>query len=511
MFSFALLLSAGLVPALVAQLSASAMQDLAARKRWWRVGFNMGQYAFTLTAAAGMLSLVLGHEPPLGSRFGAHDLLAVGAAAAAFFVINLLLVTRATTYYEGTPLTKALRTDLIFSLSVGAVLLCFAPAVVTVLDFSPVLFPLLFMPLLAVYSSGRQTVRIAKAEHQAMHDSLTELPNRRSFRVEVARALRAPGATRAAVLLVDLNVSRRSTTRSATTTAISLLRQVGPRLQGAFRDADFVARLGGDEFAVFMPNVRDPRNVHTAVHRFQTALKTPIEADGISIELDASVGIAWYPEHGRDVDTLLQRADVAMYKAKDTQRSLVTYRAEDDYHSHARLALVTDLRRAISGDDLVLHYQPQVDVRRGAPVGAEGLVRWNHPQRGLLRPSDFIELAEHTGLIKDLTYSVIDLGLHDLREWQDAGRELSLSLNISARCLVDRTFPDEVERLLALHGVPGDSLDARAHRELADGRPGRGQGDHAPPQRRSACRSPSTTSAPATRRSPTSPSCRCAS
>ena len=458
MFSFALLLSAGLVPALVAQLSASAMQDLAARKRWWRVGFNMGQYAFTLTAAAGMLSLVLGHEPPLGSRFGAHDLLAVGAAAAAFFVINLLLVTRATTYYEGTPLTKALRTDLIFSLSVGAVLLCFAPAVVTVLDFSPVLFPLLFMPLLAVYSSGRQTVRIAKAEHQAMHDSLTELPNRRSFRVEVARALRAPGATRAAVLLVDLNRFKEVNDTLGHHHGDLVLRQVGPRLQGAFRDTDFVARLGGDEFAVFMPNVRDPRNVHTAVHRFQTALKTPIEADGISIELDASVGVAWYPEHGRDVDTLLQRADVAMYKAKDTQRSLVTYRAEDDYHSHARLALVTDLRRAISGDDLVLHYQPQVDVRRGAPVGAEGLVRWNHPKRGLLRPSDFIELAEHTGLIKDLTYSVIDLGLHDLREWQDAGRELSLSLNISARCLVDRTFPDEVERLLALHGVPGDSL-----------------------------------------------------
>jgi diguanylate cyclase (GGDEF)-like protein len=458
MFSFALLLSVGLVPALVAQLAASAIQDLMAGKRWWRVGFNMGQYAITLAIAAMVLALVVGHQAPLGSSFSVEDLLAVGAAAGAFFVVNLLLVTRATTYHDGTPIISALKSDLIFSLSVGAVLLCFAPAVVTVLDFSPALFPLLFMPLLAVYSAGRQAVRMAKAEHQATHDSLTELPNRRWFREEVARALAEPGSKRAAILLVDLNRFKEVNDTLGHHHGDLVLRQVGPRLEGAFRESDIVARLGGDEFAVFMPNVSESQAAHSAVQRFQMALKTPIEADGISIELDASVGVAWYPDHGDDVDTLLQRADVAMYKAKDAQRSLVTYRAEDDYHSHARLALVSDLRRALGADDLVLHYQPQVDVRLDAPVGAEGLVRWNHPERGLLRPAEFIELAEHTGLIKDLTYHVIDLGLHDLRGWHDAGKELSLSLNISARCLLDRSFPDEVERLLALHGVEGKSL-----------------------------------------------------
>jgi diguanylate cyclase (GGDEF)-like protein len=458
MFSFALLLSTGLVPALAAQLTASAVQDLIARKPWWRVGFNMGQYAFTLVAAAAVLTGVEGHQPPLGSHFGMGDLLAVGAAAGAYFLMNLLLVTRATTYYEGTPLLTALRGDLIFSLSVGAVLLCFAPAVVTVLDFSPALFPLLFMPLLAVYSAGRQTIRTAKAEHQASHDSLTELPNRRWFREEVARALAAAGARRAAVLLVDLNRFKEVNDTLGHHHGDLVLRQVGPRIQAAFRQKDVVARLGGDEFAVFMPDVTEPGSAHAAVQRFQAALKTPIEADGISIELDASVGLAWYPDHGTDVDTLLQRADVAMYRAKDTQRSLVTYRAEDDYHSHARLALVTDLRRALSEDALLLHYQPQVDVRRDTPVGAEGLVRWNHPERGLLRPADFIEVAEHTGLIKDLTYNVIDLGLRDLRAWHDSGRELSLSLNISARCLLDRSFPEEVARLLASHRVGGSDL-----------------------------------------------------
>jgi diguanylate cyclase (GGDEF)-like protein len=458
MFSFALLLSAGLVPALVAQVAASVIQDLAARKPWWQIGFNVGQYSLTLVAAAGSIALVEGHLPPLGSHFGAGDLVAVGAGALTFFVVNLMLVTRATTYYEGTPILAALRSDLAFGLSVGAVLLCFAPAVVTVLKFSPALYPLLFMPLLAVYSAGRQAVRTAKAEHQAAHDSLTELPNRRWFREEVARALAIPGSLRAAVLLVDLNRFKEVNDTLGHHHGDMVLREVGPRLQAAFRGTDLVARLGGDEFAVFLPEVTDTSSVHSAVQRFQTALRTPIEVAGVSIELDASVGLAWYPEHGTDVDTLLQRADVAMYRAKDTQRSIVSYRAEDDYHSHARLALVSDLRRALTDDSLLLHYQPQVDVQRERPVAAEGLVRWNHPEQGLLTPAHFIDVAEHTGLIKDLTCNVIDLGLGDLRRFRESGRELSLSLNISARSLLDRSFPTEVAALLATHRITGDLL-----------------------------------------------------
>jgi diguanylate cyclase (GGDEF)-like protein len=458
MFSFALLLSAGLVPALIAQVAASAIQDLAARKPWWQTSFNAGQYSITLIAAAGAIALVEGHLPPLGRHFGAADLVAVAAGALTFFVVNLMLVTRATTYYEGTPILAALRSDLAFGVSVGAVLLSFAPAVITVLTFSPALYPLLFMPLLAVYSAGRQAVRTAKAEHQAAHDSLTELPNRRWFREEVARMLAIPRPHRAAVLLVDLNRFKEVNDTLGHHHGDMVLREIGPRLQAAFGATDLVARLGGDEFAVFMPEVEDTNSVHSAVQRFQTALTTPVEVDGVSIELDASAGLAWYPEHGTDVDTLLQRADVAMYRAKDTQRSIVTYRAEDYYHSHARLALVGDLRRALSDGQLLLHYQPQVDVQRERPVAAEGLVRWNHPEQGLLAPVHFIDVAEHTGLIKDLTYNVIDIGLRDVGRMRESGRELSLSLNISARSLLDRGFPAEVAALLATHNVSGDLL-----------------------------------------------------
>ncbi len=457
MFSFALLLTAGLIPAVAAQTVASAVQDVVARKPLWRIAFNMGQYTLTLAAAAFAIKLIVGHDPPLGSRFGAVELAAVFAAAGAFFAVNLLLVTRATSLYEGTPLLSALRGDLVFSLSVGMVLLCLAPIVVTVLDFSPALFPLFFIPVFGIYSSGRQAARTAKAEHEAMHDSLTGLPNRRWFREAVGRALAAPGVGRSAVMLVDLNRFKDVNDTLGHHHGDLVLREVGPRIRSCFRGEDLVARLGGDEFALFLRDVSE-QAVEAAVQRLQAALQAPFEADGISIELDASAGIAWAPDHGSDVDTLLQRADVAMYRAKETHRSLVAYRPEDDHHSHARLALVTDLRRALLEHRLVLHYQPQIDVRHGNTVAAEGLVRWNHPERGLLEPADFIGVAEETGVIKDLTYHVINLGLRDLGRWQHAGRDLALSLNIPGPCLLDRNFPLEVERLLGMHGVDGRSL-----------------------------------------------------
>jgi diguanylate cyclase (GGDEF)-like protein len=457
MFSFALLLGMGLIPALAAQLTASVVQDRFAGKPWWQVGFNIGQYTLALVTAGVMLAVLGGYGALNGPHFDAADLLAVIGAAAGYFVVNLLLVTRATTLYMGTPFSQALRSDLLFGLSVSAVLLCLAPVVVTVLQFSPVLYPLLLVPLVGVYISGRQTVRTVTAEHLARHDSLTELPNRRWFMETVGAALQNPALAAGGLLLVDLNGFKDVNDTLGHHRGDLVLQEVGPRLRAAFRSEDLVARLGGDEFAVFMPGA-DVAAAQAAVARLQDALHTPVDVDGISIELDASIGLAWYPHHGTDVDTLLQRADVAMYRAKASHQPLEVYRAEDDYHSPERLVLATDLRRALADDQLVLHYQPQVELGHGRPVAAEGLVRWRHPQRGLLGPLEFIEVAERNGLIKDLTYRVIDLGLRDLRRWSQEGRQLSLSLNVSVRCLLDRRFPDEVESLLSRHGVDGHSL-----------------------------------------------------
>ena len=457
MFSFALVLGVGLVPALAAQLAASILQDRIARKPWWQVGFNIGQYTFSLSAAAAVLRAAGGYGALHGSGFASIDLAAVLAAAAAFFVVNMVLVMRATTLYEGTPFSAALRSDFSFGFSVGAVLLCLAPVVVTVLRFSPILFPMLLIPLVGVYISGRQTVRTATAEHLARHDSLTELPNRRWFLEAVSSALKTPALQCGGLLLVDLNGFKEVNDTLGHHRGDLVLREMGPRLRASFRSEDLFARLGGDEFAVFMPNV-NPNVARSAVQRLQDALRAPIDIDGNSIEIGASIGLAWYPEHGTDVDTLLQRADVAMYRAKASHATLEVYRTEDDHHSPERLALAADLRRAVADDQLVLHYQPQVDLGHGHPVAAEGLVRWRHPQRGLLGPHEFIAVAERTGLIKELTQRVLDLGLRDLRTWTDQGRDLSLSLNVSVRSLLDPRFPEEVARLLSLHGVNGRAL-----------------------------------------------------
>jgi diguanylate cyclase (GGDEF)-like protein len=457
MFSFALLLGVGLVPALAAQLLASVVQDRVARKPWWQVGFNLGQYTLTLGAAAGVLMLAGTYGNLPSTSFSPADLVTVLAAAAAYFTVNLVLVTRATTLYQGIAFARALEPDLTFGLSVGAVLLCLAPVVVVVLQFSPILYPLLLVPLVGVYVSGRQSVRTAAAEHLARHDSLTELPNRRWFMEAVGAALKHPALRCGGLLLVDLNGFKEVNDTLGHHQGDRVLQEVGPRIQSSFRAEDLVARLGGDEFAVFMPGA-DSGAARSAVQRLQDALRAPIDLDGNSIELGASIGLAWYPEHGGDVDTLLQRADVAMYRAKATHRSLEVYRTEDDYHSPERLTVAADLRRALAADQLVLHYQPQVELGHGRAVAAEGLVRWRHPQRGLLGPLQFIEVAERTGLIKDLTYRVLDLGLRDLRTWNEEGRSLSLSLNVSVRNLLDPRFPEEVARLLALHGVDSHAL-----------------------------------------------------
>jgi diguanylate cyclase (GGDEF)-like protein len=457
MFSFALLLGLGLLPALAAQLIASIVQDRIAGKPWWQVGFNVGQYTLSLAAAAAVLTWLGGYGALRTPGFGPVDLLAVLGSAAGYFVVNLMLVTRATTLYTGTRLSDALRSDLIFGLSVSAVLLCLAPVVVTVFQFSPILYPLLLVPLVGVYISGQQTARTVTAEHLARHDSLTELPNRRWFLESVGAALKSPSLTRGGLLLVDLNGFKEVNDTLGHHRGDLVLQEVGPRLRAAFRGEDLVARLGGDEFAVFMPGA-DSSAPRSAVERLQDALHLPIDVDEISIELGASIGLAWYPEHGGDVDTLLQRADVAMYRAKANHRSLEVYRTEDDYHTPERLVLAADLRRALAEDQLELHYQPQVELGRGRPVAAEGLVRWHHPHRGLLGPLEFIDVAERSGLIKDLTHRVLDLGLRDLRVWGEQGRNLSLSLNVSVRSLLDRRFPEEVERLLALHGVDGHAL-----------------------------------------------------
>jgi diguanylate cyclase len=296
--------------------------------------------------------------------------------------------------------------------------------------------------------------------HQALHDPLTGLPNRILLRDRTGQAIRQSDRelVPAALLLLDLDRFKEVNDTLGHHYGDQLLVQVGQRLQAALRKVDTVARLGGDEFAVLLPRIEAAEGAVTVAEKLQAALEEPFLLEGLSLDVEASIGVALYPEHGSDPEELLQRADIAMYVAKDTHAGFVLFDPSLDQHSPRRLALLGELRRAIDHQQLVLHYQPKVDAHTGQMLGVEALVRWQHPERGLIPPNDFIPLAERTGLIGPLTHYVLDAALHQCREWRQAGHELAIAVNVSARSLLDLAFPNQVAGLLARWELPARLL-----------------------------------------------------
>ena len=207
-------------------------------------------------------------------------------------------------------------------------------------------------------------------------------------------------------------------------------------------------------FGVLLTGVGGPDEARRRADDLVTGLERPFPVGGGLVDVEASIGMALYPEHGNDPEELLQRADIAMYTAKETHAGFVLFDPKHDQHSPKRLALLGELRRALEQRQLLLHYQPKVDAHTGRVLGVEALVRWQHPDHGLVPPGEFIPLAERTGLITPLTHYVLDEALRQCRQWHDAGHELTVAVNVSARRLLDLQFPDEVADLLARHQVP---------------------------------------------------------
>jgi diguanylate cyclase (GGDEF)-like protein len=299
-----------------------------------------------------------------------------------------------------------------------------------------------------------------RIRQQALSDALTGLPNRTLLLDRAAQAIRQADRelVPAALLLIDLDRFKEVNDTLGHHCGDQLLVQVGQRLRAALRGVDTVARLGGDEFAVLLPRITTGEGAVTVAGKLQAALQEPFTLQGLALEVEASIGLALYPEHGSDPDELLQRADIAMYVAKDTHAGFVLFDPRQDQHSPRRLALLGELRRAIEGRQLLLHYQPKIDAHSGQVLGVEALVRWQHPTHGLVPPAEFIPLAERTGLIGPLTHYVMDAALHQCRDWRQAGHELPVAVNVSARRLLDLAFPDEVAELLARWEVPARLL-----------------------------------------------------
>ncbi len=299
-------------------------------------------------------------------------------------------------------------------------------------------------------------------EHQALHDPLTGLPNRVLFGERIGQAIRHArrNGTQLAVLLMDLDRFKEVNDSLGHPAGDQLLIEVTARIRSAIRDSDTFARLGGDEFGILLPELNDAAGVTPVLDRISAALEAPITVHTLPLAVEASIGIAMYPDNGAEAQVLIQRADVAMYEAKRESASACFFDQESHQYDTNRLTLVGELRRALEDDELILHYQPKAMLDDDASVhSVEALVRWQHPTRGLIFPDAFIPIAQETSLIGPLTLHVVEMALRQGRAWRDDGLDLTIAVNLSTRNLLDREFPRRLEGLLESAGMPASSLE----------------------------------------------------
>jgi diguanylate cyclase len=307
----------------------------------------------------------------------------------------------------------------------------------------------------------REVRTLAHSRQLALTDELTGLGNRRAFYEQVELRTRAMGPDGGgALLLLDLDRFKEVNDSLGHHAGDDLLRLVADRLSDCLDGSkDLLARLGGDEFAIFLAEV-EAADAEAIAERVHSVLAPPFTVDGVTVRVDASVGIALYPAHGREVANLLRRADIAMYQAKSARSGHFAYSPEaDSTGGEERLRTLEELREAVLSGGLTVFYQPKVDSRTLRVGGVEALVRWPHPTRGLLLPESFLPLAEHAGLMRDLTTAVLVQSLAQVRIWRDNGRALSVAVNLSASSLVDVELPQRVSAILSSHGLPADALE----------------------------------------------------
>ena len=288
---------------------------------------------------------------------------------------------------------------------------------------------------------------LAELQVQALSDSLTGLPNRILFQDRLRQQIlvSARSASRFPVFVMDIDRFKEVNDSFGHETGDRLLVAVGERIEGALRESDTVARFGGDEFALLIPTADTDEKAMMVARKVRTAFEAPFELQGVMVNVEGSIGIATFPDNGEDPQTLIKHADEAMYVAKRDNSGYEMYTMSHQLKSLDRLLLMGEFRQAVERDELVLHFQPEVDPRTGEIVAVEALVRWQHPTRGLLSPDQFVPLAEQSGLIRPLTRWVIDNAVHQVRLWRaPSGRPMVVAVNMSARDFQDADLPDHV-------------------------------------------------------------------
>lgn len=303
--------------------------------------------------------------------------------------------------------------------------------------------------------AAEETIR-----HLAFHDRLTGLPNQASLRLRLEDAVRnATGNGRGlAFLLINLDTLKEINNTLGRVNGDLVMKEAAMRLAGLLEESQTLARPGGSEFAVIVPG-GDVACATAFAHKIPQLLRQPFILEKLPVEIKATVGIALCPEHGDNPDLLMQRAAVAMWGARREARDYAFYEVARDPFSPSRLVLMGELRHAIEENELVLHFQAKVDVESRKTIGAEALVRWEHPKRGLLPPNDFIPLAEQSGLIRPLTQWVLNEALRQLQVWQQDGIGITIAVNLSTHSLIDPQLKDHVSELLERWEVMPASLE----------------------------------------------------
>lgn len=449
----------GWVPAGLVALAVAGLVGAARRQRW-RQGL-LHASVDVLGIGAGALALaVFGETPSVESPWGPDDWGPSAVPAVALAAVGYLLVTRLLLWFSVVPrgggLPTIARTALLRQALVAVALLGIAPLICVVAVTQPVLLPLFSIPLIALDST--LWIARARAEEQ-LKDPLTGLPNRQWLLERTWTALDEAErlGTRSALLLIDLDRFRAVNDTLGHLAGDRLLLQISERLRRALPGAAEAARLGGDEFAVLLPTTDSTTSAQRVARHLVAELSSPLDLDGLTLVLEASAGLAVFPDHALDAEGLLRRADVAMYQAKRDRTGVEVYESKRDSNTPDRLGLLGDLRRALDMGEVELHYQPKVRFD-GQVAGLEALVRWVHPERGRVPPDEFISIAETSGLMPHLTEYVLETALAQVARWRAQGLKVPVAVNVSPRDVHTPGFAGAVAARLARHGVPAGAL-----------------------------------------------------
>ncbi|MEU6532654.1 bifunctional diguanylate cyclase/phosphodiesterase [Streptomyces sp. NPDC046928] len=456
--TLAVLLLYGWVPAGMVSLTVVVLVGAARRGRW-RQGVLHGAVDILGIASGALVLAAFGRVPSVESPWSPDTWTLYTAPGVVLVAVAYLLVTRVLHWYLHAPrggLPTVARTALVRQGLVAVALLGIAPLVCVVAVAKPLLLPLFSIPLIALDST--LWIARARAEEQ-LRDPLTGLPNRQWLQERIWTALdeaERMGA-RSALMLIDLDRFRSVNDTLGHLAGDRLLLQIADRLRLALPRGAEAARLGGDEFAVLLP-VADSTTSATRVARgLVSALSSPLDLDGLTLVLEASAGVAVFPDHALDAEGMLRRADVAMYQAKRDRTGVEVYESKRDSNTPDRLGLLGDLRRALDAHEVELHYQPKVRFD-GQVAGLEALVRWVHPERGKVPPDEFIAIAESSGLMPHLTEYVLETALGQVARWRSQGLFVPVAVNVSPRDVHTPGFAGSVAARLARHGVPAGAL-----------------------------------------------------